>query len=117
MPTPAVYKRFDQMLSPTQHSALSTEPDWPHWSTLSATDLLSLLVNDLEAPAFSLNADLAELHRRANEIADRPVRMSGSGSTLFTLYDDAGEAERSAEQFRLTLSVDARTVVVCPTTP
>jgi len=57
----------------------------------------------------------ANLHRQANELSDRPIRMSGSGSTLFTLYDTAAEAERSAEHFRLSLSVDARPVEVCPT--
>lgn len=117
MPTPAVYKRFDAMHSAlsTEHSALTPEPDWGNWSTLPAIHLLPFLINDLEPPAFSLNADLANLHRRANEIADRPVRMSGSGSTLFTLYDTAAEAERSAEHFRLSLRVDARAVEVCPT--
>jgi len=117
MPTPAVYKRFDEMLSSrsTQGSALNAEPDWLAWSKLSARELLPLLINDLEPPAFSLNADLANLHRQANELSDRPIRMSGSGSTLFTLYDTAAEAERSAEHFRLSLRVDARPVEVCPT--
>jgi 4-diphosphocytidyl-2-C-methyl-D-erythritol kinase len=113
MATPAVYRRFDEMklgnIANLEHA-----PDWRAWVALEARELLPRLVNDLEAPAFSLSPALAELHARASVVAGRIVRMSGSGSSLFTLCDDANEAERIAAQLRLTLEVDARAVELCP---
>jgi 4-diphosphocytidyl-2C-methyl-D-erythritol kinase len=40
--------------------------------------------------------------------------MSGSGSSLFTLFDEKDEAETSAHRLRLELGVDVRAVEVCP---
>ena len=54
------------------------------------------LVNDLEPPAFALRPDLARLRSRIERNLGQPVRMSGSGSTLFTLFDDHGSAADAA---------------------
>lgn len=113
MATPAVYRRFDEMGLGDANS-LKNEPNWKNWTSLGALELLPLLVNDLEAPAFSLSAPLAELHARATELARRIVRMSGSGSSLFTLFDQRDEAETSAHRLRLELGVDVRAVELCP---
>ena len=53
MPTPAVYRRFDEMKL-GREDALRNEPDWLRCTRLSAKDLLPMLVNDLEAPAFAI---------------------------------------------------------------
>jgi 4-diphosphocytidyl-2-C-methyl-D-erythritol kinase len=116
MATPAVYRRFDEMHL-GQAESLENPPDWRQWTTLSALDLLPRLVNDLEAPAFSLSQPLAELHAKASLVANRIVRMSGSGSSLFTLFDEKDEAETSADQLRLKLGVDVRAVELCPSLP
>jgi 4-diphosphocytidyl-2-C-methyl-D-erythritol kinase len=113
MATPAVYRHFDEMQSGNRE-CLQNPPDWWHWTTLSALDLLPRLVNDLEAPAFSLSQPLANLHAKASAAANRIVRMSGSGSSLFTLFDEKDEAETSADQLRLKLGVDVRSVELCP---
>ena len=114
MPTPAVYKRFDQLLSPTQDSRLGTQY-YSSWPTLTAQELLPNLINDLEPPAFSLSEPLADLHARATKILDgRIIRMSGSGSTLFTLYDTRQEAETNADRLRLTLGVNVQPVELAP---
>jgi len=113
MATPAVYRRFDAM-GLGDPETLRNAPDWRKWSTLDSLELLPLLVNDLETPAFALNSQLAELHRAATSVAGRTVRMSGSGSSLFTLFDDLHEAEISADQLRLKLGVTVRAVELCP---
>jgi 4-diphosphocytidyl-2-C-methyl-D-erythritol kinase len=95
MPTPKVYQRFDQMKLGTQ-SSIDHQPDWQAWAKLKAHELLPLLVNDLEPPAFDLNPSLARLREDWQHRLNRPVRMSGSGSTLFTLYDDQAAAEAAA---------------------
>jgi 4-diphosphocytidyl-2-C-methyl-D-erythritol kinase len=113
MATPAVYRRFDEMRLGDLQS-LEKTPDWWQWATLDALGLLPLLLNDLEAPAFSLSPALADLHARATQAAGRIVRMSGSGSSLFTLFDQRDQAESAADRLRLDLRVDARAVELCP---
>jgi 4-diphosphocytidyl-2-C-methyl-D-erythritol kinase len=95
MSTPAVYRKFDEM-NLGSDAAIHHQPDWQAWSKLGATDLLKVLVNDLEAPAFSLNPELAELRKTIEQQIGQTVRMSGSGSTLFTLTDHPHGTERIA---------------------
>jgi 4-diphosphocytidyl-2-C-methyl-D-erythritol kinase len=91
MPTPDVYRRFDAM-GIGREQDLTDEPDWESWTRLSSLELLPRLVNDLEPPAFAIAPQLAKLRERIERIVGRPVRMSGSGSSLFTLFDDGTEA-------------------------
>jgi len=93
MATPQVYRRFDEMRLGRLRD-VEEQPDWSRWTQLPAMELLPLLVNDLEAPAFDLNPALAKLRDQWEERLGRPVRMSGSGSTLFTLFDEKLEAEK-----------------------
>lgn len=90
--TPAVYRQFDAMPPPPDDGA----PDFQGWSPLPALELLPLLRNDLEPPAFSLHPDLGRLRADLEQRLGRIVRMTGSGSTLFTLFDDRTDAEAAA---------------------
>jgi hypothetical protein len=92
------------------------EPDWRAWARLGAGELLPRLVNDLEPAAFSLSPRLAEMRRQCEACVGRPVRMSGSGSSLFTLYDAAEQSEALAarEQYGRTWNVDTRLVELAP---
>jgi 4-diphosphocytidyl-2-C-methyl-D-erythritol kinase len=99
MSTPKVYKRFDEMKLGS-HRAVEEHPDWRTWQWLPAADLLPLLENDLEAPAFSLCPELGELRQRIESQIGQIVRMSGSGSTLFTLADNSDAAEAVAARIR-----------------
>lgn len=92
MPTADVYRRFDAMrLGRT--ADIETEPDWVAWSKLDTHELMDRLVNDLEPAAFAISSALASFRQKAETILKRPVRMSGSGSSLFTLYDNSNEAD------------------------
>jgi 4-diphosphocytidyl-2C-methyl-D-erythritol kinase len=51
------------------------------------------LFNDLEPAAFSLEPRLADLHSALDGLQGRRVRMTGSGSCFFTLFDDRKDAE------------------------
>jgi 4-diphosphocytidyl-2-C-methyl-D-erythritol kinase len=113
MPTPAVYRRFDEMHL-GDPSSLTNPPDWRQWSTLPADALLPLLINDLEAPAFSLNSSLTALHQSTSQVINRIVRMSGSGSTLFTLYDLEDQANHAADLIETRLQTRAIAVELCP---
>jgi 4-diphosphocytidyl-2-C-methyl-D-erythritol kinase len=113
MPTPAVYRRFDEMKLGDSVD-LRDEPDWAAWADLESNKLLPLLVNDLEAPSFALRPELGELRREIEVRLGRPVRMSGSGSSLFTLFDQANEAEVAARQVGRQLGVRALAVELAP---
>ena len=52
--------------------------------------------NDLEPAVFQVCPDVGRLHQQACAELDRPVRVSGAGSTLFTLFDDRQAAETAA---------------------
>jgi 4-diphosphocytidyl-2-C-methyl-D-erythritol kinase len=104
-----VYGRFDEMdlgsdqeIVPDGDTGETPEartPDWRGWSALGSNELLPRLVNDLEAAAFSLSPDLAALRAAAERTVGRVVRMSGSGSSLFTLFDaDETDAARAAAE-------------------
>jgi len=113
MPTPVVYRRFDEMKLGRERD-VTDEPDWNGWSKLPAAELLPRLANDLEAPAFSLKPELGELRESLQQKLSRIVRMSGSGSSLFTLCDEFGQAESLARQAIDASGVDAIAVQVAP---
>jgi 4-diphosphocytidyl-2C-methyl-D-erythritol kinase len=91
--TQEVYERFDAMgLGFDEALEPGEEPEWGAWAGLPARELMARLVNDLEPAAFSVRPELARLREKVEGVAGRAVRMSGSGSSLFTLYD-VGEEE------------------------
>jgi 4-diphosphocytidyl-2-C-methyl-D-erythritol kinase len=115
MPTPAVYKRFDERVAlGLQEPGTLEGVDLTDWSRMSATQLLSQLVNDLEPAAFDLSEPLATLRTSAEQIAGQPVRMSGSGSTLFTLTDDSDSAQQLSAKLSGRLGVKAQAVEIAP---
>jgi 4-diphosphocytidyl-2-C-methyl-D-erythritol kinase len=113
MPTPAVYRRFDEMRLGNS-ADVGGDLDVKAWSTLSAVELLPKLVNDLEAPSFAIRPELGELRRSIESQLGRPVRMSGSGSSLFTLYDGQTDALAAARAVAAGHAVRALAVEVAP---
>jgi 4-diphosphocytidyl-2-C-methyl-D-erythritol kinase len=81
-----------------------TAPEWlldpfpaDAWAALPARELLDVLVNDLEPPVFAIEPRLDALKRMIETRLGRAVRMSGSGSTLFSLFDAEDEARRAGQ--------------------
>ncbi|RMF78336.1 MAG: 4-(cytidine 5'-diphospho)-2-C-methyl-D-erythritol kinase [Planctomycetota bacterium] len=98
--TAAVYRRFDRLPPPPRckHAALL------RMERIGEAQLPDMF-NDLEPAAFDLHPPLRELHARAERLAARPVRMSGSGSALYTLVDEAVEARRLADAMASDLRI------------
>lgn len=110
--TPAVFRAFDALPSPEQLPARgSARESYAKLSQLRAAEALREARNDLEAPAFQLHPELGRLRSEAESRLGRPVRMSGSGSTLFTLYDTLAEAEEAA---KLVKNLRVLAVAMCP---
>lgn len=110
--TPAVYRKFDELSS--SRVGWDDQPDWQQWAQLSARLLLPRLVNDLETPAFLLEPALSDLRTRVESVVDRPVRMSGSGSTLFTLFDTREECESAASDVSMKCNVKTHAAQIAP---
>jgi 4-diphosphocytidyl-2-C-methyl-D-erythritol kinase len=113
MPTADVYRRFDDMGLGTEQD-VQQEPPWEQWLSLDAQSLLPKLVNDLEPPAFAIAPRLGELRSAIEQSLARPVRMSGSGSSLFTLFDTKNEATAAAEKITSMHGVRALAVELAP---
>jgi 4-diphosphocytidyl-2-C-methyl-D-erythritol kinase len=64
--------------------------------------------NDLEQAALSVSRPLAELFGSLEACGTPRLMVAGSGSTLFVLFDNAGEAEEWTKRIRL----EARCAVV-----
>jgi 4-diphosphocytidyl-2-C-methyl-D-erythritol kinase len=105
-PTKDVYQAFD---AGHQHRPAHPKTDWQRCALASATELSTLLVNDLEPAAFTVAPWLADLRQQAAAALGRKVHMTGSGSTLFTLCSSGLEA--GAIQARLAAALP------CPSVP
>jgi len=116
MPTPLVYRKFDELRLGRQ-SNLTPEPPWNQWVQLASPDLLPLLVNDLETAAFAIDPQLGQVRTALESLLKRPVRMSGSGSSLFSLYDQRPEAEAAARLVTQQYKLQVLTVELAPSIP
>jgi 4-diphosphocytidyl-2C-methyl-D-erythritol kinase len=113
MPTAAVYGKFDE-LGLGFDSDIEARIDWNEWANRSAKDLLISLVNDLERPAFEIRRDLGTLRSEIELTLGRTVRMSGSGSSLFTLFDEEQEARSAATKISARFNLRALAAEVAP---
>jgi 4-diphosphocytidyl-2C-methyl-D-erythritol kinase len=111
--TPAVYRRFDEMGLGSENST-HEEPPWSSWSKGSARDLMPHLLNDLEPAAFALRPELGELRAKLEKELSQIVRMSGSGSTLFSVCDTEEDAQSQADKVRGVFGIGAMAVRIAP---
>lgn len=109
MPTGPVYRQFDAMFSARSCDDWSAPMNLHALGALNAQSLMNSLQNDLEPPAFAICPRLGELRSRAQQCLARPVRMSGSGSSLFTLFDSLPEAQAASREIQVSCQI--RTVV------
>ena len=106
--TKEVYQAFDnQAIAPD-----ATAIPWRELSQRPAAEISAIIRNDLEAPAFSVMLPLRALRDEINAITNRPVHLSGSGSTLFILADQPAEADALTEILEHHLSDNIRVVPV-----
>ncbi|MGZ9113832.1 MAG: 4-(cytidine 5'-diphospho)-2-C-methyl-D-erythritol kinase [Brevundimonas sp.] len=94
-PTGAVYRGFDK-----GGAGAADCPEPPaDWRPSSVIGWLAAQRNDLEAPAIVLQPAIEEALREAAGLPGvRLVRMSGSGATIFALFDTAEDAADSARR-------------------
>lgn len=89
----------------------SSDPVAPCWGEgWPAVRCMEQSYNMLEAPAFQVWPALREYQERATMLARRPIRLSGSGSTLFTAFDEEAQAQAFANRAAEDLDVEVRVV-------
>ncbi|MGO4409015.1 MULTISPECIES: 4-(cytidine 5'-diphospho)-2-C-methyl-D-erythritol kinase [unclassified Brevundimonas] len=92
-PTGAVYQAYDD--APQGGADCPEAP--ADWSPVAVIDWLGALRNDLEASALRVTPGIGEaLTAMRAAPGCRLTRMSGSGATVFGLFDDAAAAEAAA---------------------
>lgn len=94
-PTGAVYRAYDA--APRALEARPTPP--ADWSAAGVIDWLAEQRNDLQAPAIALQPAIGAAMQAVAALPEaRLTRMSGSGSTVFALFDTRKAAEAAARQ-------------------
>ena len=63
----------------------------------SLVDMRSLLVNDFEQTVFPLHSEIAEIKQRLLDAGALYAAMSGSGSTVFGLFENDAEGRTDAQ--------------------
>ena len=91
--TPSVFRRLERADNPAL-------PQLPAFRTIAdVIDWLRATRNDLEAPAIAALPGIADaISAVAGEPDCRLARMSGSGATIFGLFDDMASARLAAER-------------------
>jgi 4-diphosphocytidyl-2-C-methyl-D-erythritol kinase len=96
-PTGAVFRAYDA--DGARGADLPPPPD--DWSVAGVVGWLADQRNDLETPAARLTPEIADVRKHLEAVGEaRLVRMSGSGATLFALYEDRSSADVVAANLR-----------------
>ncbi len=102
-PTGAVYAAFDELPGAAlRHDAVRALA-----GDGSVAPAPESLFNDLASHAVRIRPDLEDLHAQLCSVAERPACVSGSGSCMFVLCDDAMHAATLAEHIDRSLNVPA----------
>ena len=108
-PTGTVYRRFDGAAARLDPERVRSEVrSLPHERAP---------FNDLATAALDVAPELAALAGQIAEVAEAPVHVSGSGSTLFVLGDDAMHTEALARTVTERHGVAALAVTTAPPPP
>lgn len=95
-PTGAVYRAYD-----AEPPKLADRPAPPaDWSPATVIDWLARQRNDLQAPAVSLEPEIGSALSAMAATGARLTRMSGSGATVFGLFEDGEAAAAAAADLR-----------------
>jgi 4-diphosphocytidyl-2-C-methyl-D-erythritol kinase len=87
--TAEVYRKFEPKVGQTFARAEALVKRLPK---SKPSDIYPYLENDLESSAFAINGELGDLRRSLEKLLNVPVRLSGSGSALFALFDTRQQA-------------------------
>jgi len=95
--TAAIYRAYDEagLLTASGDSIKIHFDQRPE----SLRDLVSLIENDLEKVVFAQYPELDSIKKKIADTGAVAVSLTGSGSTLFGIYDSSREVEQAAKKF------------------
>ncbi|HNQ22364.1 MAG TPA: 4-(cytidine 5'-diphospho)-2-C-methyl-D-erythritol kinase [Phycisphaerae bacterium] len=105
--TAAVYRAW----RPTDQQGSSADAEAAARTAQRAAQLAPWLRNDLEPAVFRVEPRVAEVHEQLLRLRIGPVRVSGAGSVLYTLFDDQESAQATARRVEAA-GIGAGTFVV-----
>ena len=94
--TPEVFREFDRLDAAGAPALAEPTPEEVAALCGGPEELRHCLVNDLQAPALRLRAELAETIAAARDAGALAVTLSGSGPTVAALARDAEHAQALA---------------------
>jgi 4-diphosphocytidyl-2-C-methyl-D-erythritol kinase len=100
LPTARVYQAFDALTPPGRAPTLPPLLEVARRAAADAGALDALLANDLEPAALRLCPELARLRDGIRLAGALAVGMSGSGATLFGVFEGAAAARAALGRFR-----------------
>jgi len=89
------YETYD-LLAGKKKEAMTIQDSYP-----DVADLLPVLKNDLELPAFTRHPEIGRMKEELLRKGARGALMSGSGSVVFGLFADQEEAKRTERNLML----------------
>ncbi len=96
--------------TPEAYRALARKPDDgtrpPRDFELIAQQASDAYTNDFEPVVFRQHPQLKSIKRKLLELGARPALMSGSGSTVFGIFESRSGRDQAAESFRKEFSGD-----------
>lgn len=95
-PTGAVYRAYDA--GPLRSADRPEPPE--RWAAADLIDWLADQRNDLEGPAVALEPAIGDTLSAVSATGARLTRMSGSGATVFGLFDSASSAASAVQGLR-----------------
>ena len=91
MSTTVVFKKFDELRAKPD----LRRPQMPDFAYLAEQSASLRDANDLWPAALHLAPELGSIRGELENLSDKPWLMSGSGSTLFSIYESGSEAVAS----------------------
>jgi 4-diphosphocytidyl-2-C-methyl-D-erythritol kinase len=85
--------------------------DWP--GSVTSSELAGMIHNDLEKVAFSLRPEAREIKQLLRDLGAIDAGMTGSGATVFGIFESSKTASRAADKILKStgfLAVSSRTV-------
>jgi len=108
--TAEVYRAWRMPEQRAEHTLMDEVIAGKSVSRPDAKEWMRAAYNMLEEPLRRVCSAIGPLIETGSELAGRPVRVSGSGSTLFTAFDTQDEADRFASEAERRMSIAARVV-------
>ena len=97
----------------TVRPLLPVQQELDRQSKLSWTQLVAAAENDFELPVFAAHGKLREIKQRLQAYGAEIALLSGSGATVFGVFENEARARQAQAQFARETSMRVFAVPIC----